>query len=274
MSELVVDIETIPDYARIDAFGFDPLPTYAHADYEQQPALVRAEDLVRHNIDDIGRILAEYQPCEQYLTLMKAFEDGSGKPRKGVLDAIDKCRKAMLAPIEAMEARRLKMSTTPEFCRIVCIGVGLPDGSYPVASVTDDTNDAQVNSATEEKILEWFWAHAKQHQPIVGFNILGFDLPAILVRSILLDIAPKRRFDLKPWGGDIVDLMLARWPRGGQMKLKAVAPAMGIEVPAGDCDGSQVEELWRENPEKLADYCRSDVQITKALYHKYRNYFC
>lgn len=274
MSELVVDIETIPDYARIDSFGFDPLPTYAHADYEQQPCLVRAEDLIRHNIDDIGRILAEYQPCEQYLTMLKAFEDGSGKPRKGVLDAIEKCRKAMLAPVEAEAERRKKMSTTPEFCRIVCIGVGLADSSYPVATVGVDTNCQSVNEITEQSLLEWFWAHAKQHQPLVGFNLIGFDLPAILVRSMLLDVAPRRVIDLKPWNGDVVDLMLVRWPKGGQMKLKALAPLMDIDVPAGDCDGSQVEELWRDDPKKLAEYCRSDVQITHALYRKYRGYFC
>ena len=58
------------------------------------------------------------------------------------------------------------------------------------------------------------------------------------------------------------------------MKLKDVARLYGIHVPAGDIDGSQVEELLNTEPEKVAEYCKSDVSITRELWSLFCGYFC
>ena len=133
-------------------------------------------------------------------------------------------------------------------------------------------NKSQDNM--EVGLLEEFWTVAKNAKSICGFNILGFDLPVILVRSMLLDVAPSRQFDLKPWGTDVIDLMKKRFPNSGVMGLKKLAKLMGINVPAGDVDGSQVETLWRNDAVKLGKYVASDVAITKEIHQRYSGYFC
>lgn len=57
-------------------------------------------------------------------------------------------------------------------------------------------------------------------------------------------------------------------------KLKDLAKWYGIEVPAGDVDGSQVLELYQSDPEMLARYVRSDVEITRQLHGLWRGTFC
>jgi dipeptidyl aminopeptidase/acylaminoacyl peptidase len=114
----------------------------------------------------------------------------------------------------------------------------------------------------------------KGAKSVCGYNVLHFDLPTIFVRSILLDVAPSRQFDLKPWGTDAIDLMKKRFPTSGAMKMKTIAACMGISIPAGDIDGSQVEELWKNDPKKLGEYVRSDVDLVKALHQRYSGFFC
>jgi hypothetical protein len=91
---------------------------------------------------------------------------------------------------------------------------------------------------------------------------------------MLLDVCPSRQFDLKPWGTDVIDLMKKRFPSSGSMKLKTLAACMGIPIPAGDVDGSQVEELWKNDPKKLGEYVRSDVDLCAELHSKYFGFFC
>jgi hypothetical protein len=67
--------------------------------------------------------------------------------------------------------------------------------------------------------------------------------------------------------------MAGRWPKGGQKGLKSIAKILGFPIPAGDVDGSQVEELFNTDPAKLADYNRSDVSITREIYLMYRGLF-
>ena len=60
--------------------------------------------------------------------------------------------------------------------------------------------------------------------------------------------------------------MAQRFPKGGAAKLKTFAKRLGIKADAGDVDGSQVEELLKADPRKLADYNRSDVSLCREIY--------
>jgi len=46
------------------------------------------------------------------------------------------------------------------------------------------------------------------------------------------------------------------------------------EVYISDVDGSNVAELYETNPDRLGEYVRSDVAVTKALHRKWRGLFC
>jgi predicted PolB exonuclease-like 3'-5' exonuclease len=145
-------------------------------------------------------------------------------------------------------------------------------------AIGDDEPGASIpslNDDDERRVLGGFWQHAKHLSPLIGFNILDFDLRVILVRSALLGVRPTRLFDTRPWGKDIVDLMKLRFPTGKAMGLKKLARLYGFpEGPVDDVDGSQVSELMHTNPEKLAEYCKSDIVKIRQLYKFYCGYFC
>jgi hypothetical protein len=103
----------------------------------------------------------------------------------------------------------------------------------------------------------------------------------LFARSAILGVPSSRSFDLKPWGRDVVDLFAIRFPKGPgaagggrPAKLKELARVYGVEVPAGDTDGGDVERLLRESPHLLRQYVESDVAVTRDLHRKWAGYFC
>jgi hypothetical protein len=186
----------------------------------------------------------------------------------------------VLATVKAMgpiallidEGDRKTMSVTPEMCRICSFGWAMGD-EVPMASVFGEKGGTKDHDTYERAVLKKFWELAKRAKLIVGYNHLGFDLPVIYVRSAMLGVMPTRMIDFKPWGGEVCDLMQARWPRGGQKKLKDFARLMGLPIPAGDVDGSQVEVLLKTDPFKVGEYNRSDVSITRELHLAFRGLF-
>lgn len=278
---LFFDLETIPDYGREQLFGLPPVP---------QPAMYAAEsecpmptELIRGTEDDVKAAISKAQSNGKMLpksileaALSAESKSEKPKPRKGVMSILADMIKAIDGEASAIEQaannRRKEMSVTPEFCRIVSFGWAMGD-DIPQSSTFRNGNGTEDHDTYEKSVLKKFWEQAKRAKLIVGFNHVGFDLPVIYVRSALLGIEPTRTIDLKPWGGEVCDIMSGRWPRGGQKKLKDLARIVGFPVPAGDVDGSQVEELLKTDPMKLADYNRSDVSITREIFLMYRGLF-
>ena len=159
------------------------------------------------------------------------------------------------------------MATSPEMNRIVALG-------WAWGSSEPESMVVGLNGVTEADLLERFWAMAQAALKIVGFNILGFDIPTVCVRSMLLGVEPSRQIDLKSWGNDCIDLMKVRWPAGQARTLKWTAKALGIVAPAGDMDGSQVANIYQTNPAKVGEYVRSDVYLSQQIHGLYRGFFC
>lgn len=278
---LYVDIETIPDESRAALFELPAIPApVVYLDENDCPA---PSKMIEGTQDEIEAIIRKAQSGGNMLPkiILEAaidIEMKSKKPRKGVFSLLTSMVDAITNEAStiqvAVDTNRKTMSVTPEMCRIVAIGFGV--GSDPAMSlvVGQPTADGRgVNS--EIDILNKFWELASRTGgPIVGYNVLGFDLPAIFVRSILLDVKPTKKFDMKPWGADVVDLMKARFPAGPAKPLKSLAAWMGIPIPAEGVDGSQVAELFAKDPLKLGDYVRSDITITRELHRKFRGTFC
>lgn len=281
---LFVDIETVPDESRMHLFGLDPLPT--PAEYLAENDSAAPSELVGDTIEAVKEAVAKAQSSGKKLPKVIlegciVCEKKRPKPRSGVLELFSK----MIFEIDNeaaiiaghTEAQRKTMSVTPEFCRIVAIGFGI--GSDPVESMVVGAKSADgLRTLTEVDLLERFWSLATSGAKppvIVGYNVLGFDLPTIFVRSALLGVDPTRKLDLKPWGGDACDLMQSRFPRSQAMKLKSLAQLMGISVPAEGVDGSQVFALFQAGElEKIGEYVRSDISITRELHAKYLGLFC
>lgn len=265
---LYFDLETIPDYSRSHLFDLDPIA--------ELPPVVPFDDLLdppqllSQGLDEIRKYLSGRNADPDWLNEVVDEEELSKKPRKGLFDAVAEVRQMANSVAAAKAEQRKKMSVTPEFCRIVAFGWAVGGGE--VNSVVIDGEDYDE---CERRILRGFWSLAHNNGPLVGYNITGFDLNVIRARSILLGIQPTRNFaDIKPWDQSaVIDLMLCRFPKGGAMKLKQLARLYGIDPPAGDCEGSQVEGLARTDPEKLGEYVRSDVWVSRELHRKWMGYF-
>ncbi len=262
------DLETVPDFSRLDSFGLPPLPVPR----TPKPALEcpPLADVLGGTLDSIKRTIGELQPDDEWLDALLSAELLTVKPRKGVADAVADLRAERERCTTAAAERNKLLSCTPEFCRIVAIGLAT-DSEAPRALLAQSSSDD-----CERELLNEFWRSVDRGicRAVCGYNVANFDLPVLLIRSAILGVEPRRFFDLKPWGSrDVLDLMAMRFGRGKPAKLKELCRWLGIVPPAGDCDGSQVLRLWQSDPATLAEYVRSDVWIVQELYRRLQGYF-
>ena len=255
------DLETIPDFERRDLFGFDPLP--------EMPELITPvdsiEDVLKGSVPKIKETLQN--ATYEWIDELAAAETAREKPRKGVHDAVMSVLSERESIGDAEGSQNKKMSVTPEFCRIVAFGFAIGDQEPQKIIAT--------NNAEERDLLIDFWSLVSRLKaPLVGFNVLHFDLPVIFVRSIIAGVEPSRSFDLKPWGRDVYDLMKKRFPSGQSMRMKDLARIYQIDVPAEDVDGSQVLDLYLAKEfDKIREYVASDVVIARMLYAAWSPFF-
>lgn len=264
---LYVDIETAPDWDRFDSFGIEK-PSITAENETPRLMMPSAADTVAMTVDKLKELIARQNPDVDWLDHIAA-EESKGKARKGFLDAI----KAGKETKDAYGKFIKQLSVNPMFCRMVVFGYAQGNGE-PVA--------IPCLSPTEEKIcLEKFWQFAAAAETICGFNHRSFDLPVILVRSIIHGVSPSIQLDLRKYGStNVLDLMQLLYGDNlsKTMGLKQTCELFGIEV-GNDMDGSQVNELVEnptvENLDKLSSYGRNDVRITQKLHReKLAGYFC
>ncbi|MFH1849797.1 MAG: ribonuclease H-like domain-containing protein [archaeon] len=130
-------------------------------------------------------------------------------------------------------------------------------------------NESIILQDEEKRMLEAFWlkwrAFRKTGAPVVGFNILSFDLPFLVARSFINNVAIAP-FTLK----EIIDLRekLSAYRYGKTRgKLKEYAELIGLKTL--DIDGSDIMQLCIDNDqEKIGEYLRKDLEITEALYNR------
>jgi DNA polymerase elongation subunit (family B) len=120
---------------------------------------------------------------------------------------------------------------------------------------------------TERDLLSGFWKVFVQCNGLsVGYNLIGFDIPFIMRRSMALGVKTPcvpnlAKFRTEP----ITDLMpiLYNWEFGKWKGLKQVAKLYGLPVETPDVDGSMVKNMTEK---ELLAYNVSDVKLTIALY--------
>ena len=210
-------------------------------------------------------------PAEWIAAAEKRELSAEKAPQGKVVDDLRGLAKLQAGEADAIkaagEAQRKTMSVTPEFCRVVAMGCAA--GAGEIRTFVVGRHDT-----TEKSILERFWELVTESTPIVGFNIINFDLPVIFIRSAILGVRPSQKIDMRPWGGQVIDLMTARYPKGGQKGLKDLARILGFTVQAEGMDGSQVYDLWKAGDlESIAKYQASDIDVTRRLYEFYSGYF-
>lgn len=171
------------------------------------------------------------------------------------------------------EAAWLKTSFDGGAGQVCVIGWAVEDGAAISMQVDDLSRDAE-----REVLACWFdwltklYAGTSGTRPcLIGHNIIGFDLPFLWKRAMVLNVKPPLWFPRspKPWSDVVADTMLL-WDStqraGGSMDR--LCRLFGMEGK-GDMDGSKVWPMVRDGKiDAVAEYCRGDVERTRAIYRR------
>lgn len=189
----------------------------------------------------------------------------------------------------AVEAKRIeqleKAALDPDYGKILSIGFSVTTAEANAINVfvnrdvyfpnpENPPEDHQWLAApeyavTEGELLEIFWNEfAACAGCCVGYNILGFDLPYLLRRSMALGVKPPFAPNLAKFRTEpVTDLMmiLYNWGADRYKSLKQVAKLYRLPVSLPGVDGSMVSGLPVED---LVKYQTSDIELTAALYQR------
>lgn len=181
---------------------------------------------------------------------------------------------------QAIEEKKREMienaALDADYGRIVSIGMS---NGVTFVLLNEEVFPGANDSMSEQKMLERFWREFSNCDGrCVGYNILGFDLPYLLRRSMALGVKPSilpvtARYRTEP----VTDLMMILYNWGSEKfkGLKQVAKLYGITNACEGMDGSMVKEM---SVEDIIRYQKNDVQMVIDLYHKmngvyFRQYF-
>lgn len=149
---------------------------------------------------------------------------------------------------------------------ICCIGLAANDSDPMSHSIENVADEARIL----DHVLNGITVKSLDPIRIVGHNVIGFDIRFIWQRAIVLGIRVPSWFprDPKPWSGEVFDTMLAFAGQRGTIGLDRLCRALGLPGK-DDIDGSMVGQLWANGEhEKIAAYCRADVERTRAVHLK------
>jgi len=170
---------------------------------------------------------------------------------------------------QALKDLIAKTSFDGLYGRVACIAWAFDDGEIQSTSPSD----------TENQAIERFYDAIRiEARPagtrfiFSGHNIVGFDLPFLKHRSIILGIKPPpdviAAMKAKPWDSCIEDTILM-WSteRDKRVSLHKLCQAFGIDGK-DDFDGSMVAETWLNDPIKVIEYCKLDVYRQRAVHNR------
>lgn len=163
---------------------------------------------------------------------------------------------------------------------------GLHGSIACICYTIDDSEVFSVDSrASEKRMLEDFYSHIYDatstvaHHGVVegsctfvGHNVVGFDLPFLKHRSLILGVKPPasfiKAFSARPWDSVVADTMLM-WSSDPHKRgsMDRLCKAFGFPGK-GDFDGSMVAATWPVDPEKVIEYCKDDVRRTAMLHDR------
>ena len=175
----------------------------------------------------------------------------------------------------------------PDYGKVLSIGLSYGDGD-PISvwvvgetfgpqpepiPVLDETGEVTQyitpppHLLSEYELIEIFWLHfADCRGNCVGYNILSFDLPFLMARSMYLGVKIPylpilAKFRTEP----VTDLYAIRYNWAPGKGLKAVCKLLGIPNECDGMDGSQVKDMTIE---QLRAYQVSDVLLVMQLYKR------
>lgn len=150
----------------------------------------------------------------------------------------------------------------------ICICVAIDDGEVKTFYANTPEQEADVLVGFY-KYLDENFAHVFSTKTFIGHNIVGYDLPMLKKRSMVLGIKPPEYipFDAKPWDNIVFDTMI-RWDAKNFASLDKLCLAFGLDGKSG-MDGSMVNQAYLDGKhDEIAAYCGHDVDIVRKLHKR------
>jgi len=155
------------------------------------------------------------------------------------------------------------MALNPFLGQIVCIGLYFTRTGKEVGIIGD-----------EKDIIEEFWERISDERQFISFNGLDFDVPFIILRSVVLGIEPphvgtnthpfvsrarfrrKPHFDVAGWASD--------WKNQYRLPLGSLCNALKVKSPKeGEIKAENVFQAYKDGRiNEIRDYCLRDCKST------------
>lgn len=146
------------------------------------------------------------------------------------------------------------------FGSILCIGYAIDDAP------------AEIFSGSEADQLGSFWEIAQSVDLFIGHNLLEFDLPFIVKRSMVHRLRPSLHLSFVRYRSNpIYDTKKEwdSWSNTPATSLDTLAKIFGYETSKQGIDGSQVYDFWKTGRlEEIYAYCQRDVELTRKIYKR------
>lgn len=154
-------------------------------------------------------------------------------------------------------------SLNPLYAKIITIGM-------------KTLNDLKIFSGEEKEILEQFWnsIYKSLNTVLVTFNGYKFDVPFIILRSIINNVKVPFSINLNKWNmekSNHFDLMLffSQYENFINPNLRILGKMHGIDSD-DKLLGSDIERLYKEGKiEEIKKHCQSDVEVLEKLFLKF-----
>jgi len=170
--------------------------------------------------------------------------------------------------------------------RVVAIGMLVYDARGESGPEFDEVGELVIIGHEDEaQTLREFWQFTQgemgRMNPMIGFNIFGFDLPFLFRRSwkqrVPIPFGLRRG---RYWGDQLIDLRDAwqlgdRQARGSLDSIakhlgvgaKLAAPAANGAAPGKPITGADFAGLWKTDRKQAEAYLRNDLELTARIAH-------
>ena len=167
-----------------------------------------------------------------------------------------------------MRRRRRRVRRPGGVGHVVAIGWAVGDDETRVYAINDHSSREE-----ETKLLQDFFCALTDAGPVtlIGHNVIGFDIPFLWKRAMVLGVKPPHNFprNPKPWSELVQDTMLlwdANQRAGGS--LDRICRLMGLPGK-GDISGADVWPMVKAGRiQEVAEYCGEDVNRTRAIWKR------
>ena len=191
------------------------------------------------------------------------------KPNGTLKDAIK-----IKADIEKKEIDRIaKLGLDPTTARICCFGWHYDFGKEKTHHLILKDESPEAEKALIQKI----WDILSTGDHFVTFNGISFDVPMLLMRSLINRVRPAVQISTKKYtiqNHTDVRAVLSNWDNFAKGSLDFYSRLLLDRTPKGDFDGSDVQMMYEmEMFEDIGNYCEQDCRCTYEIFELLTQYY-